>query len=194
MSHMESILKEYLIIPDYLLPTDTEYLKNEEDYGSLETCLANESWNVFFDCNFEISELKKKFDGYTEQQKVKMLKFGVGCFIQFVLCNFTGPDIDGLREQYLKTDRFQKIPFSKHLSVNNEEINANTKSPALLFTSKMIFEWCIVNNVINNWWHWRSILIHQEILDELSPTLLSEADRLYKLFQGNLNLPGRNLI
>ncbi|KAG5890129.1 hypothetical protein JTB14_027796 [Gonioctena quinquepunctata] len=91
---------------------------------------------------------------------------------------------------YNERNIFTTVEFSKLLSVNNEDININTKFSSLLVVSKFIFEWCGINNNINNWWYWRSILIHQEILEELSPTLLSDADRLYKNFQVDPNLNG----
>lgn len=191
MSDIETLLKDFLIIPDQLPKNNKEYLESEKYYENLDTCLrTDENWNLFFQNNFNVNEVKKKIDSYSEEERIKIFKFGIGCFIQFVHCNFTGPGLEKQTEEYLTCERFTKIPFNHHLAVNNEEINVNTKHPALLFIAKIIFEHCLVHDILNNWWNWRSILIHQEILDDLSPTLLSDADRLYKLLQHNLSLEG----
>lgn len=191
MSDMKTLLKDFLIIPDQLPKNNKEYLESEKYYESLETCLrTDENWDMFFPNNFNINEFKKKIDTYSEEERIKVFKFGVACFIQFVHCNFTGPGLEKQNEEYLMQDRFVKTPFHHHLAVNNEEININTKHPVLLLTSKTIFEVCVVNNLINSWWNWRCLLIHQEILDDLSPTLLSDADRLYKVLLPNVGLEG----
>lgn len=75
---------------------------------------------------------------------------------------------------------FTKVDFKKLLSLNNEDINVNAEYPQLLTAAKLIFQNCIFNETLNLWWTWRTIIIHQQILDELSPTLLSTADRLRK--------------
>ncbi|KAL1517088.1 hypothetical protein ABEB36_000897 [Hypothenemus hampei] len=108
--------------------------------------------------------------------------------ITFTQANFTGPALSEKVEKFLKKEMFQAHDFNKMLSYSNEEINVQTEFPQLLVTAKIIFEWCILNSIINIWWYWRALYLHQQILDELSPSLLSDADRLYKLLQVNFNL------
>lgn len=188
---IESLLKDFFIFPDQFQSKHIEFLASENDHESLDACLrTDENWNLFFENNFDSAELKKKFDTFSEEERINFLKFGISCFLQFVNCNFTGPGAMKETEEYLGHEKFSKYPFGMMLSVNNEEINVNTEYPALLLTSKMIFEWCFVNQIVNNWWLWRAILIHQEIFDELSPALLSDADRIHKLIQLNSDLKG----
>lgn len=192
MSDIEHLLKDYLITLDQCPKGDEEKVESDKDIIDLNTHLTcGDNWKIFFDQSFDTSQLKVVFNTLQEDERVKIFKFGITCIISFIRCNFTGPELEKETEDYLKREQFTSIPFNKLLSVNNEEINVNTKFPALLVTSKVIFEWCIINNVINNWWYWRSILIHQAILEELSPTLLSDADRLYKHFQVNVGLKGK---
>ncbi|KAJ8981395.1 hypothetical protein NQ317_002589 [Molorchus minor] len=191
MSDIGKLLSDYLITFDNLSKDGekkVEEEKNQWDLNSLIVC--EENWKIFITASFESNQLKAHFATKPEEERAKIFKFGVACIICFVRCNFTGPDFDKETEEFLNQEKFTSMTFNKLLSVNNEDININTKFPVLLVTAKYIFEGCSINSMVNNWWYWRSILIHQQILDELSPTLLSDADRLYKHFQVNFNLKG----
>lgn len=115
----------------------------------------------------------------------------MACLITFTQANFTGPHPSEKVVHFMKSELFQGQDFNKMLSYNTEEINCKTQCPQLLVTAKIIFEWCIVNSVVNIWWYWRALYLHQQVLDELSPALLSDADRLYKLLQVNCSLKGK---
>ncbi|CAH1155646.1 unnamed protein product [Phaedon cochleariae] len=185
MSELEMTLQDYFLVFDNSAAYQDEFKEN----WSFTSCIScEESWKMFFEQSFDSSLLKIHFSTLPEEIRIKVLKFGISCIICFVQCNFTGPNLDKKIEDFLNGEAFLSIPFTRRLSMNNEDINVNTKFPALLVTAKIIFELCVVDNNINNWWYWRSILIHQEILDELSPTLLSDADRIYKYFQGDPDL------
>lgn len=189
MSDIETLLKDFLIFTDSLPNSKEEYLKSE--YGYLDIYLrVDETWDLFFQNNFNIYVLKKILPSLPENERITIFKFGIACLIQFINCNFTGPGLEKQTEDYLKLDKFLKIPFMDHLTVVNEEVNMNTKHPALLFTAKIIFEHCIVNDFINSWWRWRCILIHQNVLDDLSQGLLLEADCIYKCLDVHLQLKG----
>lgn len=194
MSDFECLLKNFLIIPNRVSKSDTNYIESETEYNSIinvETCVRkDEHWDFFFQHNFDLTALKNEFNSFSEEQKTEIFKFGIACFLEFVHCNFTGPGIEDQIEEYITQQKFLKFPFEKELSVNNEDVNIDTQHPVLLFTAKIIFECCIVNDLVNSWWQCRSILIHQELLDELSPTLLSDADRLCKQIEINASLEG----
>ncbi|XP_023018617.2 tetratricopeptide repeat protein 27 [Leptinotarsa decemlineata] len=189
MVDIKSSLSDYLLVTKKLSGSENE--EKNKDVWDLYCCVACEdNWKIFFDQSFDKSQLKIHFSSLTEDERIKIFKFGISCIICFVQINFTGPDFSNTVEDFLKKDIFEPFSFHKLLSVNNEDINVNTKSPSLLVVSKLIFECCPVDNNINNWWYWRSILIHQQILDELSPTLRSDADRLYKHFQVDPKING----
>ncbi|CAH1115390.1 unnamed protein product [Psylliodes chrysocephalus] len=187
MGDIENTLYEYLLVVKQPSKINTENLENGADNEDFNVYLTSEeNWKVFLDIldnSFDSVQLKTHFNNLEENERIKVLKFGVACIVSFVQCNFTGPNLPKEVEDMLNKDTHNKINFSKLLAVNNEDINVNTRYPILLVTAKIIFEYCNVDNLINNWWYWRSILVHQEILEELSPSLLSDADRLYKHFQ-----------
>lgn len=190
MSDLESLLKNFFIISDQL-PNFNKDLEYKDDLSLHADLKKDKNWDLFFSTNFSNVGLQKKFESFSEEERRKIFTFGITCFVQFVNCNFTGPGLHEEIVQYLTHDKFSKIPFIKHLSVHHEEVNINIKFPALLVTAKLIFEHCLVDVIVNNWWLWRSTLIHQEILDELSPNILSEADNIYKLLYTDSNLIGR---
>lgn len=108
------------------------------------------------------------------------------CISTFVQQNFTGPKLPQDLCDFLESSLFADTDFRQLLTVNNEEINVNTDYPALLVAARCVFQNCDFNNLLNLWWCWRCLIIHQKILDDLSPSLLSQADRLLKEME---NLP-----
>ncbi|CAG9829167.1 unnamed protein product [Diabrotica balteata] len=189
MADIEKALYDFLLVTRQKPKADEEKLQNGTDLEDLNIYLvSDDNWKIFFDRSFDVEQLKTHFSTLQENDRINCLKFGISCILNFVQCNFTGPDLSKEIKDYLSKDTYDTLNFAKLLSVNNEDININTRYPALLVTAKIIFEHCAVDNMINNWWYWRSILVHQEILEELSPSLLSDADRLYKHFQINPDL------
>lgn len=193
MADIEKLLYEYLLLikPTEVSKDSGENQENNVEQWDIHNCfVCEDNWKIFKELSFDVVQLKAHFNLQSEEERAKIFKLGVACLITFIRCNSTGPSLEKDIEDFLKSDVFSDVSFKKLLSVNNEEININCQFPALLLTAKIIFEWCLINNIINNWWYWRSILIHQEILDELSPTLLSDADRLYRQFQPHINFKG----
>ncbi|XP_063930984.1 tetratricopeptide repeat protein 27-like [Zophobas morio] len=178
----ESVKRFYLRIKTH--KTETHF---PEDWGSL--VVEDRFWNHILDVSLDSVLLKEFFSAKTPEEREEYFNFGVECFTCFIQCNFTGPAIKETVAEFLSGDKFQHIDFAGRLSMNNEEINVNTKFPVLLVVSEIIFDSCIINNLVNLWWCCRALMIHQDILDELSPTLLSNADRLSKLIQ-NIPLQG----
>ncbi|KAL3284817.1 hypothetical protein HHI36_018956 [Cryptolaemus montrouzieri] len=139
-----------------------------------------EIWNSFSRASFNSTELQEYFTSQPAEVRSKLFKFGISCFVHFIQANFTGPEISGDVVNLLQNPAYENIDFVKLLSVNHEEINVNTKYPILLVVAKCVFEKCLVSNIVNTLWCWRSIIIHQQIMDEPSPLLLSQADTVYK--------------
>lgn len=137
-------------------------------------------WNHFIEKSFDSVELQEYFTSLSSEVRSRIFKFGISCFVHFVQANFTGPDLTSDVTDIFNNPKIVAIDFPKFLTLNNEEINVNTKHPILLVVSKCIFEKCLVANIVNSLWTWRSIIIHQQIMEELSPLLLSQADALKK--------------
>lgn len=138
------------------------------------------NWTKLIELCFDESQLKTYYEGLDSEEIEKSFSFAVSCILCFVQRNFTGPDLPKSVAKFLSSDIFKGIDFPKMLSVNNEEINLNTELPQLLVAAKVIFQTCQFNDALNLWWMWRVTMIHQQIFDELSPTLLSVGDRLRK--------------
>ncbi|XP_057664616.1 tetratricopeptide repeat protein 27 [Diorhabda carinulata] len=186
MTNTEELLYEFLLIPR-TYEEETEKLEAEtKNFNELLTCTEN--WNNFFEHSFDNNQTKTFFNNIDEEEKQNYFKFGLACITYFVQGNFTGPNLPKEIDNYFNSHKFETSKFSKLLSVNNEDININTKYPVLLVTAKLIFEHCVINETVNDWWNWRVIWVHQQILEDLSPSLLSEADRLYKQFHINPEL------
>ncbi|XP_044756166.1 tetratricopeptide repeat protein 27-like [Coccinella septempunctata] len=137
-------------------------------------------WNHFIERSFDNIDLQEYFTSLSSEVRSKIFKFGISCFVHFVQANFTGPDLGTDVIEIFNNPKIEAIDFPKFLTLNNEEINVNTKHPILLVVSKCIFEKCLVSNIVNSLWTWRSMIVHQQIMEELSPLLLSQADALKK--------------
>lgn len=174
----EQLLQHYLVdFENYIIdeqedPNFTNVWTNSVTNGEL--------WSKLIELSFEENQLKLYFEDLDIEQKEKYFSFGVACIVCFVQKNFTGPDFPKQVEDFLSSSTFTKVDFVKLLSLNNEDINVNAEYPQLLTAAKLIFQTCIFNETLNLWWTWRTIIVHQQILDEFSPTLLSTADRLRK--------------
>ncbi|XP_030766023.1 tetratricopeptide repeat protein 27 isoform X2 [Sitophilus oryzae] len=191
MADLVDLLQEYLLIPRKVEENERESCREDiqKTFKDLESYLLDEeTWNIFLEVQYDVTNLKVKLNSKTDQERAEIFKFGIACLVAFTQVNFTKPDPSDKVRAFLKGDAFQLINFPKMLSYNNEEINCLTEFPQLLVTAKIIFEWCIVNSVVNIWWYWRALYLHQQCLEELCPSLLSDADRLYKLLQINPTL------
>lgn len=177
MSLSDEFLNYYLT--DFENCVDRGKLDLLKNAGSeLVTCPDN--WKTLIQLNFDETKLKAFFKNSDEEKRTHYFTFGIACITHFVQRNFTGPSFAQEIGEFLNSDLFTGEEFAKLLAVNNEDINVNTEFPQLLVAAKSVFNCCHFNEVINLWWNWRATIIHQQILDELSPSLLSAADRLEK--------------
>lgn len=142
--------------------------------------LQTSYWKKLLSLSFDDNHGSVYFSTLTKEQLQGYFTFGVSCLINFVQVNITGPNLRKQLEEYLNSDFLTDNNFNQMLSINNEEINVNTKYPCLLVAAKYIFKHCKLTPLLNYWWQWRTIIIHQQVLDELSPSLLSIADNLQK--------------
>lgn len=192
------LLKKFLIIPNIVSQCDNNFTENVVDYQSILTAVTSlrkdEYWDFFFLHKFEILNLKNAFNALSEEQKTDFFKFGIACLIEFVQCNFTGPKIEKQIEDYLTLEKFKLFPFDEKLSIDDEEISSLTKFPVLLFTAKIIFEHCVVSEIVNSWWQCRSVVIHQELIDDYCPALLTEIEDLTKKLLSIPNLEGKRTL
>ncbi|ENN73565.1 hypothetical protein YQE_09814, partial [Dendroctonus ponderosae] len=210
MDDIAGLLHEYLLVAKSVEESEKELAREElkTTFESLQNLMLDEDiWKLFLDEQYDIADIKSRLNVKDDQERCQIFKvglspphealcdktrltlqFGMSCLITFTQANFTGPHPCEKVVNFLKQDMFKKQDFHKMLSYNNEEINCKTEFPQLLATAKIIFEWCIVNSIINIWWYWRALYLHQQILDELSPSLLSDADRLYKLLMSNFKI------
>lgn len=190
MSDIQKLLEDFLIIIPELPVTKEQFLKSS--YTFLDTCLLiDETWDLFFQNNFNGDKLQKVFVTLSEDERTRIFKFGIACFLHFINCNFTGPGLESQIQEYLTLDKFSEVPFVQYLSTLNESLNVNTKHPALLHTAKIVFEHCIVNDFINNWWSWRAIIIYMNVMDELTTTTQVQTQKLYKALHLNLLANGK---
>lgn len=177
MSLTAEFLNYYLT--DFENCVDTEKLELLKTAGSeLVTCSDN--WKDLIELNFDETKLKVFFKELDEEKRTHYFTFGVACITHFVQKNFTGPNFEAEIGKFLSSELFAQVEFAKLLTVNNEDINLNTEFPQLLVAAKAVFNCCHFNEAVNLWWNWRATLVHQQVLDELSPALLSSADRLEK--------------
>lgn len=191
MGDLLTLLQDYLLVPSKVGENERDSSREalKKSFENLENYLLEENtWKIFLDAQYDVTNLKTKLNSKNDQERAEIFRFGMACLITFTQANFTGPDPNEKIQNFLEKDLFKSQDFMKMLSYNNEEINCKTEFPQLLVTAKIIFEWCIVNSIVNIWWYWRALYLHQQILDELSPSLLSDADRLYKLLQVNFTL------
>ncbi|XP_017780887.1 PREDICTED: tetratricopeptide repeat protein 27 [Nicrophorus vespilloides] len=138
-------------------------------------------WLTLKEHNYCNSNLKRHFETKSEVDREKFFRFAISCISTFVQANFTGPPINDETDHFLCNNQdLQNVDFRKLLAVSNEEININTKYPSLLIASQVVFKTCELIPTLNLWWQWRGLLVHQRILEELSPALLSNAENIQK--------------
>lgn len=173
----------YELIKKFHLTSETYKIQesNTEYWDNL--ILQDKYWDNILEISLDCTRVKDFFNTKSYEEREEYLNFGIACFNYFIQKNFTGPGLPKKIEEFLGREKFNSSDFSSCLTINNEEIDINTKYPVLLVVSELIFDHCIVNTLINLWWSCRALIIHQDILDELSPTLLTNADRLHKLIQ-----------
>lgn len=178
MSLSDDLLKYYLVDFENITDSNSESAIDLSTWTGLVTNADN--WEKILYLSLDETQLKAYFETLDEDNRKHYFTFGIACLIFFIQRNFTGPDFGKDVAEFLKSDLFSTIDFVKVLALNSEDINVNTEYPQLLAVARVIFHTCNFNETLNLWWMWRVTIIHQQILDELSPTLLSIADRLCK--------------
>ncbi|XP_044755228.1 tetratricopeptide repeat protein 27-like [Coccinella septempunctata] len=134
-------------------------------------------WHSLIERSFDTELLKEYFSTLSSDKRSNVFKFGISCFVHFVQANFTGPELTEDVTKIFNIPETSKYT-GEFLFSNHDEINVNTKFPILLYVSKCIFQNCSVEKIVNLLWTWRSLIIHQQIMEELSPLLLSVANEL----------------
>lgn len=177
MSVSDDFLNYYLI--DFENSVNTDEL-NSLQVGNADLITCPDNWKALLDADFDETKLKAVFRDLEEEKRTHYFNFAIVCITHFVQRNFTGPGFRQEIGEFLSSELFAGVNFSKLLAVNNEDINVNTEFPQLLVAAKAVFNCCHVDYTLNLWWTWRATYIHQHILDELSPSLLSQADRIEK--------------
>ncbi|KAB0796138.1 hypothetical protein PPYR_10199 [Photinus pyralis] len=164
-------LKEFLFDFD----NDSPFSKNEKLNQEL---IFTESLWKNLQHNFQHETLEGFFKGLPEEERELYFKFGIECILNFIQINFTGPTIVQQLDEFLNKT-CADFDYKSRLSVDNEDINVNTKHAVLLCAASAIFKHCEYTS-LNCWWQWRALMIHQQILDDLSPKLLAEVEELHK--------------
>ncbi|CAH1955958.1 unnamed protein product [Acanthoscelides obtectus] len=190
MSDTLYLLQEFLLYNDDAPKEDPPEEKITWPWNMDEYITSDEIWKIFKDTNFTPIQITARLETFEQKEFVRIFKFGISCLVKFVQCNFTGPELHKDVQNYLN-EKFDVAGFIKLLAVGNEEVNVNCVHPVLLFTAKIVFEIVDVHPLVNLWWYWRSLLIHQQVLEELSPSLLTNADAIYKQFSGVSELPDK---
>ncbi|XP_065160875.1 tetratricopeptide repeat protein 27 [Atheta coriaria] len=144
-------------------------------------------WVFLNALSFQEEDLQIVFRSLSAEETLDNFHFAISCLTTFVQVNFTGPDLDEETATFLK-NTVNDDKCRRMLAMNNEDCNVNVKFPSLLVAAQVIFKNCRSKSFAKLWWMWRTILVHQKILDELSPTLLSAAEALQKVIK-DINLP-----
>lgn len=128
----------------------------------------------------------------TVVDQFEVLCIGVSCLNAFIQSNWTGPEFKcpdllttiltpTLRNFYPENEVFYKNIeecFRLVLSEDGEEICSSISNPQLLIIAQAIFGSNLSELRTPDWWLLRSTYIHQQILDEQSPTLQEQLNRL----------------
>lgn len=123
----------------------------------------------------DIEEIIEKSTNGCEDEEIFCM--GLACFLSFIRVNFTGPSLPSNLVTILKN--YELTDVEKVLTVDSEEINSNVLHLELFILSKYIFQYCkLRNNYITEWWCLRNVMIHQILLDDVTPTLFSTAEAL----------------
>uniref|UniRef100_A0A146LE10 Tetratricopeptide repeat protein 27 n=1 Tax=Lygus hesperus TaxID=30085 RepID=A0A146LE10_LYGHE len=127
-------------------------------------------------------------------QQVEILVLGIASLQAFIQANWTGPEyvpLDGSDPcvnpfilKFLPEEIVQNKDIKESvrltLAVDGEEICSSIQHPELLLLAQVFFQCNLPALRSTEWWLMRSMYIHQQILDEHSPTL---KDRLIALSQ-----------
>lgn len=179
------ILKEYFLVIE--INKQLEQGNQPETLPLMDSIQENEHWSTLIERSFDSGKLKEYYSSLSLPKRSSVFKFGISCFVHFIQANFTGPE---LSKDIIK---IIDIPEASYYVANflcDDEINVNIKFPILLVASKCIFENCLIEKIVNLLWILRSLIIHQQIMEEFSPLLLSAANDL-KMQIDTFNLQGR---
>lgn len=120
-----------------------------------------------------LEEIIEKATNGCEDEEIFCM--GLACFLLFIQANFTGPPLPSNITTILKNHQLTDI--DKVLTVDSEEVNSNALHLELFVIAKYIFKYCkLRNNYVSEWWCLRSVMIHQILLDDITPTLFSLAE------------------
>ncbi|KAK4877079.1 hypothetical protein RN001_009585 [Aquatica leii] len=179
---MQDYFEEYLVSFDNCINLDD--FKFVEYHNQIHKDLTTTEyvWNNLLQTQFEDENLTTFFESISVEDRFEYFKFGVNCVVTFVQANFTGPELSCAFDNFFNTPLFNSFDFKLWLSLD-EEVNVNTKYAPLLVAALCIFKHCRWHHALNLWWQWRSLMVHQHVLDELSPRLFENANQLHQQLQ-----------
>lgn len=141
------------------------------------------------------------------EKEFEILCLGIACLQSFVQSNWTGPSYAPLDKegtcvnpyllQFLTADSQKKNDVEclrLCLSVDGEEICTSIVCPELLILAIAFFKSPLPNLSSTEWWLMRTQYIHQQILDEHSPTLQGELIKLSQILQSSQFILNNNYL
>lgn len=150
-----------------------------------------------------IKRLSARLDQYISENgsienQMEILVLGIACLQAFVQANWTGPKYKPLDPEepcvnpfilkYLAEEIVQNKDIKESirltLAVDGEEICASIEYSEMLVLAQVFFQSKLSKLMSADWWLMRSIYIHQQILDEHSPTLRDRLITLSKNIHG----------
>lgn len=156
----DDVLREYGLYNWELI------LKNDDIWHNVVTCIRQP----------ELTE--DYFATLGEEQTEVYFTFGTACLRRFIQVNFTGPEVNDEVGEYLSGEFFETDDFIKFLCANNEDVSSNIRMACLLTAAKIVFKNCIYHPLLKNWWMLRSLILHQQFMDEICTPLYEEAAQL----------------
>lgn len=178
-----------------------ERLQRGEYTSLVESTVVHDILNFPEDCSFQVSGpldfLRNVVNSYlskhvTVTEQFEVLCAGVACMNAFIQSNWIGPEfkapesLTSLLTPVVRKCFPDDIPRHKNvadciqlmLSEDGEEICTSILNPELLVLAQAIFGSNLSELRTPDWWLLRSTYIQQQILDEQSPTLHEQLNRL----------------
>ncbi|KAK9499865.1 hypothetical protein O3M35_002819 [Rhynocoris fuscipes] len=139
-------------------------------------------------------------------KELEILCLGIASLQGFVQSNWTGPSYAVLSQQgpcinpfllnFISSDESSNDIsecLKQELSVDGEDISASIIHPELLIFAKAFLRSSLPSLCSTDWWLMRAQYIHQQILDEHSPTLQGELIRLSQILHSPYILSDKQL-
>ena len=187
MAHWEYAILESLVKDGQkatMEMTDFDEFFNDFKLGNFLKCSGK--WKNLFnpsDCDSHeafIENVKSKYAKSSSVQQWELMAVSVSCLQVFAEINFLG------RSEIIE----EKAPawLEKSLELDGESICPVVKNLELLYIAKSVLDLNIQNDPIIGslavqWWKFRCLWLHQEILDSRSETIFDSAKSLTKIVE-----------